>query len=436
MDKQKIVEAKAALESLEEMTSLVKQRYSEDDADVHHEVLKAEAAIAALSSLTAEAAEAAEAQAGTDQHATAMRIVHEEAGRTLSRDDFDLCMRIAKRALLQAGQVADPAKWTIFHDGKSVTADTLTGSILAAQELRTDEEMAVATRNLMAAIDAELEAEAAYHTEDRLEMVDHFRGVTKMVKTGEGADLARITTEALFSRWLNGRSEASISVREAFFGARQLARADHISHPVEMVKTDEGVDLNDNEDNPAALWAEIHRLRAQLKGPDGYATWKHAAVAERVRRVKAETAGSQPLAWLIEPNEKAYQGPDSQGRQLSFDRPINRSDWTVTPLGHIAARKSAEKPAEFEPCPKCDPMFGHVCAEHGAPIGAEKPAVPDGCVIVNRQAVEWLRERKPVLCEKAGLRELSAAPAQEGERPQQPPCTNDYVADGCEKFQE
>ncbi|MDE1007689.1 MAG: hypothetical protein OSB38_18655 [Paraburkholderia fungorum] len=35
----------------------------------------------------------------TDHHIIAMRLVHEEAGRTLSRDDFDLCMRIAKRAL-------------------------------------------------------------------------------------------------------------------------------------------------------------------------------------------------------------------------------------------------------------------------------------------------------------------------------------------------
>lgn len=35
---------------------------------------------------------------GADQHHAALRIVHEEAGRTLSKDDFDLCMRIAKRA--------------------------------------------------------------------------------------------------------------------------------------------------------------------------------------------------------------------------------------------------------------------------------------------------------------------------------------------------
>lgn len=46
--------------------------------------------------------------------------------------------------------------------------------------------------------------------------------------------------------------------------------------------------LLDSEENPARLWAEIHRLRAEVAGPQGYATWKDAAVAERVRRVNAE----------------------------------------------------------------------------------------------------------------------------------------------------
>lgn len=48
--------------------------------------------------------------------------------------------------------------------------------------------------------------------------------------------------------------------------------------------------LLDSEENPARLWAEIHRLRAAAQGPQGYATWQEAATAERVRRVKAEKA--------------------------------------------------------------------------------------------------------------------------------------------------
>lgn len=49
-------------------------------------------------------------------------------------------------------------------------------------------------------------------------------------------------------------------------------------------------DLLDTEEDPARLWAEIHLLRAAVQGPDGYATWKDAAVVERVRRVRAEQA--------------------------------------------------------------------------------------------------------------------------------------------------
>lgn len=47
-------------------------------------------------------------------------------------------------------------------------------------------------------------------------------------------------------------------------------------------------ELDVNETNPYRLWAEIHRLRAEAKGPDGYETWHEAAVAERVRRVKLQ----------------------------------------------------------------------------------------------------------------------------------------------------
>ena len=49
--------------------------------------------------------------------------------------------------------------------------------------------------------------------------------------------------------------------------------------------------LVDSEEDPARLWAEIHRLRAAVAGPDGYASWQDAATAERVRRMKLHSAG-------------------------------------------------------------------------------------------------------------------------------------------------
>ena len=46
--------------------------------------------------------------------------------------------------------------------------------------------------------------------------------------------------------------------------------------------------ISDTEDNPILLWAEIHDLRAKLKGPDDFETWRDAAISERLRRVEAE----------------------------------------------------------------------------------------------------------------------------------------------------
>jgi hypothetical protein len=57
--------------------------------------------------------------------------------------------------------------------------------------------------------------------------------------------------------------------------------------------------LNDNENNPVRLWAEIHKLRAEAKGPDGFETWRDAAIHERLRATKAE-AKARGGAFLIE----------------------------------------------------------------------------------------------------------------------------------------
>ena len=58
--------------------------------------------------------------------------------------------------------------------------------------------------------------------------------------------------------------------------------------PAKVRLTDVLGPLVDSEEDPARLWAEIHKLRAAVQGPQGYATWQDAAAAERARRVKAE----------------------------------------------------------------------------------------------------------------------------------------------------
>lgn len=64
------------------------------------------------------------------QHAVALAIVHEEAGRTLSKADFDLCMRIAKRSLTSA---ETEVPWISVHDQVApITARGTTMSVIVA----------------------------------------------------------------------------------------------------------------------------------------------------------------------------------------------------------------------------------------------------------------------------------------------------------------
>lgn len=48
--------------------------------------------------------------------------------------------------------------------------------------------------------------------------------------------------------------------------------------------------LEPNERDPNVLWAEIHRLRADMEGPSGFSTWKDAAIAERLSASRARAA--------------------------------------------------------------------------------------------------------------------------------------------------
>ena len=77
--------------------------------------------------------------------------------------------------------------------------------------------------------------------------------------------------------------------------------------------------LLDSEEDPARLWAEIHRLRAAVAGPQGYATWQDAATAERVRRVKASVA-MEEAAKVIEELCRCY-GPPTPDATLARLRP-------------------------------------------------------------------------------------------------------------------
>lgn len=100
--------------------------------------------------------------------------------------------------------------------------------------------------------------------------------------------------------------------------------------------------LDPNEENAAILWAEIHALRNAIKGPEGYATWRDAAVAERVRRVRAEAEKvpepvQQAVAW-VEP-EMLKHGGDfmAHGHHPRFTLPL-----------YLAAGRADAQPAEAD----------------------------------------------------------------------------------------
>lgn len=67
-----------------------------------------------------------------------------------------------------------------------------------------------------------------------------------------------------------------------------------IDEPIELVEYDKETDdeVTYVDDSRERLWreseleAEVLRLREELKGPDGFATWKEAAISERLKRVK------------------------------------------------------------------------------------------------------------------------------------------------------
>lgn len=73
-----------------------------------------------------------------------------------------------------------------------------------------------------------------------------------------------------------------------------------VNEPIEIVEYDKETDeevtyvdpvISERQWNEAELAAEILRLREELKGPDGFATWKEAAIAERLARVKLMPEG-------------------------------------------------------------------------------------------------------------------------------------------------
>ena len=76
--------------------------------------------------------------------------------------------------------------------------------------------------------------------------------------------------------------------------------------------------IDENEVDPIILWAEIARLRVEIKGPDGFATWKDAAIHERLLRKEADRKAREDCAAICNGFDACDPGHISEAILLSI----------------------------------------------------------------------------------------------------------------------
>lgn len=67
------------------------------------------------------------------------------------------------------------------------------------------------------------------------------------------------------------------------------------------------------EADAVEAWRQVHLFKAEAGGPDGFATWKDAAIDERLRRVKAETERADRAEAELAVLRNNQLGPVSEG---------------------------------------------------------------------------------------------------------------------------
>lgn len=105
-------------------------------------------------------------------------------------------------------------------------------------------------------------------------------------------------------------------------------------------------------DDCAAAVALIRTLIANMKGPDGFATWKDAAVAERLRRVNAQLSTPRPV-------------PTSERLPTAADADVTESVWLFNKMvskWYLYHWRDVET----------------AYISHWQPTGLVRPAEPDG----------------------------------------------------------
>jgi len=118
--------------------------------------------------------------------------------------------------------------------------------------------------------------------------------------------------EFCFSGWSAELTECELAVVENREPVRELV-ANESPEMLRAALTAERGRANRAEADAVEAWRQVHLFKAEAGGPDGFATWKDAAIDERLRRVKAETERADRAEAELAVLRNNQLGPVSEG---------------------------------------------------------------------------------------------------------------------------
>lgn len=118
----------------------------------------------------------------------------------------------------------------------------------------------------------------------------------------------------------------------------------------------------------AEAYAELIRLRAAVKGPEGFATWQDAAVDERMQRIKAQralaaqpAATQEPVEWEVRNTATGYRRVfETEGaarKEANQQNQEKYSDAVVAPVS-APTPESADAPSLRDVEARLDALAG------------------------------------------------------------------------------
>ena len=131
--------------------------------------------------------------------------------------------------------------------------------------------------------------------------------------------------------WIGGQRANYVQVDEVLGWIDSFLASPAIAPPATLLPDGSAffmASLVEADWTEADVWAEVHRLRAAIQGPTGYASWQDAATDERIKRVRAESttrtlqarlAAAESLLlesrkwWRIDPNGPGVVLQDAEG---------------------------------------------------------------------------------------------------------------------------